>query len=143
MSVLMLSLLISPALAQTRVENNVSVSAETGGNSADGGVITNGNAKAEVSSETVINGEVVESIEKVVESATGDVFIEYSSVVESENGEETVSSETVTSEEGEAEVEAQADVEAEGGTGPQASFLTRIFLGIKSFFFNVFRTLFA
>jgi hypothetical protein len=65
---------LSGALAQmddfTEVINEVWVEANTGGNSAEGGVIQEGNAKSSVQVKTIINGEVVEDINETVESGS-------------------------------------------------------------------------
>lgn len=53
-----------PALAdQVIIENNVSVSADSGGNSASDGEIIQGTSSVDVKVETIINGEVVEDID--------------------------------------------------------------------------------
>ncbi|TSC67079.1 MAG: hypothetical protein CEO19_373 [Parcubacteria group bacterium Gr01-1014_73] len=56
----------SPTATETVVENNVSVSASTGGNTTTGtgGTIQNGEAQASVKVKTEVNGEVLEDFEQ-------------------------------------------------------------------------------
>ncbi|OGF67509.1 hypothetical protein A3I27_02060 [Candidatus Giovannonibacteria bacterium RIFCSPLOWO2_02_FULL_43_11b] len=76
--ILLLSLFLTiPAFAGTAsVENNISVEANSGGNSAKPGEIIEGPASADVQVKTIINGEVVEDIKIHKESSTGTVKIE-------------------------------------------------------------------
>lgn len=64
--------------AETIIITNVSSSANSGGNSATGGQVVEGDATAEVFMETIINGEVVQSTHKKETSQGGSVFLEES-----------------------------------------------------------------
>jgi len=62
----------------TTVINNISASANTGGNTAGSGEVIQGKSEASVKVYTEVNGEVVEDFEKTVESVSGgDVEVEY------------------------------------------------------------------
>ena len=85
----------------TTVINNVSVSASTGGNSANGGVIKEGVSKAGIFIKTIVNGETVEYIDEEVKSS----------------GDEEVKIEKETHYEGdETKTEAKATVNMSGRT---------------------------
>ena len=71
--------------AETVIITNVSSSANSGGNSASGGQVVEGDATAEVFMETIINGEVVQSLHKKETSQSGSVFLEESFVYESDD----------------------------------------------------------
>src|SRR3989344_7194987 len=66
----------------TTVINNISASANTGGNTAGSGEVIQGKSEASVKVYTEVNGEVVEDFEKVVESGTADVKVEYKAKTE-------------------------------------------------------------
>ena len=72
-AIIITALVMTPIVfaESTTVINNVSVSASTGGNSANGGIIKNGTSKARVFIKTTVNGEVVEYVDKAVESLDG------------------------------------------------------------------------
>mgnify|MGYP000113762030 CR=1 FL=1 len=74
---LLLSLIfpISVLAGTSIITNNVSVSANTGGNSARNGETIEGNSSVSVQSKTVINGEVVSEINETREGAS-DVSLE-------------------------------------------------------------------
>ena len=62
----------------TTVINNISASANTGGNTAGSGKVVEGKSEASIKVYTEVNGEVVEDFEKTVESVSGgDVEVEY------------------------------------------------------------------
>ena len=62
----------------TTVINNISASANTGGNTAGSGEVIQGKSEASVKVYTEVNGEAVEDFEKTVESvSSGDVEVEY------------------------------------------------------------------
>jgi len=66
----------------TTVINNISASSNTGGNTAESGEVIQGKSEASVKVYTEVNGEVVEDFEKVVESGTADVKVEYKAKTE-------------------------------------------------------------
>ena len=55
--------------ADTSVENSVSASASSGGNTASNGEVIEGNASAHVFVETIINGKTIEHIDEHVEDS--------------------------------------------------------------------------
>ena len=62
----------------TTVINNISASANTGGNTAGSGTVVEGKSEASIKVYTEVNGEVIEDFEKTVESVSGgDVEVEY------------------------------------------------------------------
>ena len=61
--------------ATTSVTNNISVSAQTGGNRPNGKTVTTGSSEASVFSETTVNGEAVQKIDKHVISDNGEPII--------------------------------------------------------------------
>ena len=62
----------------TTVINDISASANTGGNTAGSGKVVEGKSEASIKVYTEVNGEVVEDFEKTVESVSGgDVEVEY------------------------------------------------------------------
>lgn len=52
----------------TVIQNSVSVSASSGGNVAESGQVIEGGTSVDVSSQTVINGETVQSVEKHIDN---------------------------------------------------------------------------
>ena len=82
LTIFLIILLLAPAAAgraladNVTIENNVSVEANTGGNSASEGEIIQGTSSVDVEVETIINGEVVEDIEIHEESTSTPVIIE-------------------------------------------------------------------
>lgn len=58
------------------IENNVSVSASSGGNTANSGEIIQGTSSVDVEVETIINGETVQDIQIHEESSTTPVVVE-------------------------------------------------------------------
>lgn len=86
---------------EVNIENTVSVSANSGGNSASAGEIVEGTQTVELFIETIVNGEVVELIEESVtgdepvsikketryESSEGSVEVITAAIVETESGE--------------------------------------------------------
>jgi len=73
--------------AETVIVNNVSSSASTGGNSASNGEVVEGTSQSSVFIETVVNGEVVEYVNKEVVSDEGSVSVTVESNVISNSGE--------------------------------------------------------
>ena len=62
--IFLLSMVPAPVLAgEAIIENNISVEADTGGNSARNGEIIEGTAEVDVKVETIINGETVQDVQ--------------------------------------------------------------------------------
>jgi len=134
---------IPAAFAVTTVVNDVWTSASTGGNSASGGVVSEGTSKAKVFIKTVINGEIVKYVDETVESSSGEsVFIKkeiHNEVTnEEENSEimeEAVQVNSLETEEIKKEVEERI-LEAKGDT---PSFVATVFQKLINYVFSIFR----
>ncbi len=78
---------VQGVFAETVIITNVSSSANSGGNSVSGGQIIEGEATTEVFMETIINGEVVQSVYKKETSQEGSAVIEETFTYNSENAD--------------------------------------------------------
>ena len=79
--------LLSASLAfadEVSIENNLTVSADSGGNSASSGEIIQGTSAVDLEVETVINGVAVEEIEIHEESSSTPIIVEKEIINESE-----------------------------------------------------------
>ena len=81
-TILLIAIVLFPAFAlanhpeeSTIIRNSVSVSASSGGNSAEPGQIIVGETSADVFVETIVNGEVVESIDEHYENLDGAIEV--------------------------------------------------------------------
>lgn len=137
---------ISFVEAETQVINDVSVSASTGGNSAESGTVSVGKSKAKAFIKTIVNGEVVEFTDEEIENASGeDSFIK----VESEYKDGVVNKDISFSKEDdpqiEVETEAQNTVEqkekiikTEEESAEKEFFLVQIFQKFKYYVLSIF-----
>lgn len=65
------------AFAETIIQNSVSADANSGGNTASSGEVIEGASAVDIEVQTTVNGEVLEDVQKHIESSTGEP-IEYS-----------------------------------------------------------------
>jgi len=147
MLILAIAFVPAGAFADTSViTNNVSVSASTGGNSAVNGEVIEGTASAHIQSETIIDGEVVDSTNEQIEDR-GSVSLEISTVYENEevvvekkvniNGEEeTSATKTIVNDSTEIDSGEEIMIEEENAVAQKEN--STIFASIKSFLKYVF-----
>lgn len=83
----------------TKVINDISVSASTGNNQADSGEVVEGQAKASVKVKTIINDQVVEDIDIEETKAGGDVSVKVESRVEADEEKAAIETTTVINDE--------------------------------------------
>ena len=83
----------------TKVINDISVSASTGGNQADSGEVVEGQAESSVKVKTIINDQVVEDIDIEETTAGGDASVKVESRVQADNDKAIVETTTVINDE--------------------------------------------
>lgn len=111
--IIVLVLPSSVLAGSSNVVNNISTSANTGGNKSVDGEMVEGEARSSVKVFTEVNGEVVTDFEKEEISATGNTTVEY----EVEN-----------------KVVAEVPIEIEAEKVPEKSFVRKILNYVFTFF---------
>jgi len=120
--------------ADTSVTNNISITSSSGGNSAVGGEVIEGEESATIDIETVVNGETIEDIH---ETYTGDE-LDNGVTIESSHQGENVSVETTVQTSVNESGNTQAQVSEEQFSTQQAVVGSGLRSLLKNFFSYVF-----